>query len=290
MITPAQWQEHGETILVGNDRIFVRRSGQGPVLLLLHGFPTSSWDWAELWPALVDRHCVIAFDFLGFGRSDKPRDGDYRLAHQADIAEAVLAHFDVARYALIAHDYGDTVAQELLARQAEGHARAELRAAVLLNGGLFPETHRPLLLQRLLLGPFGPLVARLSSYSRFAESLRRICVRPWAEEDLREHWQLLVRAGGKRILHKLIRYMDERQRCRARWVGALQDTRLPVRVIDGLDDPISGAHMLARYYQLVPNADAIGLAGVGHYPQVEAPDDVLAAIGDFLQETPAGAA
>ncbi len=290
MISPAQWQEGGETIVVGKDRIFVRAAGEGAAVLLLHGFPTSSWDWAACWPALMDRHHVIAFDFLGFGRSDKPRDGDYRLAHQADIAEAVLSHFGVTRYALVAHDYGDTVAQELLARQSEGATKAELRAVVLLNGGLFPETHRPLLLQRLLLGPLGPLVARLSSYRRFADNLRRICIRPWTDEDLREHWRLLLRADGQRILHKLIRYMDERRRFRTRWVGALQHTRLPVRVIDGLDDPISGAHMLARYCELVPNADVVGLSGVGHYPQVEAPDGVLAAIGDFLQQVPVGAA
>ncbi len=282
MTSVADWQAGGETIVVGGDRIFVRTAGDGAPLLLLHGFPTSSWDWAALWPTLVRRHRVIAFDFLGFGLSDKPIAGDYRLAHQADIAEAVLAHFGVTQYSLIAHDYGDTVAQELLARQHEGSATSDLRAAVLLNGGLFPETHRPLLLQRLLLGPFGPLIARLSSYRRFADNLRHICVRPWAEDDLREHWQLLVRGNGQRLLPKLIGYMDERRRFRARWVGALQHTTIPVRVIDGLDDPISGAHMVARYRELVPNADAIGLPSVGHYPQVEAPDDVLAAIGDFF--------
>jgi pimeloyl-ACP methyl ester carboxylesterase len=252
---------------------------------LLHGFPTSSWDWAALWPALVARHRVIAFDFLGFGLSDKPRDGDYTIAHQADIAEAVLAHHGVDRYALLAHDYGDTIAQELLARQLDGTGKATLQAAVLLNGGLFPETHRPVLLQRLLIGPLGPLVARLSNYRGFASTLRRICTRPWAEIELRGHWQLLIRADGRRILPKLIRYMDERRRHRARWVGALQRTTVPVRVIDGLEDPISGAHMVARYRELILDPDVIGLPGVGHYPQVEAPEEVVAAIGDFFERS-----
>ena len=286
MTSRHDWEHGGAWRVVNGQRIFVRDGGvaqRTEALLLLHGFPTSSWDWAALWPALCSRHRVIAFDFLGFGLSDKPADGPYTIGHQADIAEALLVQLGVRDVSLLAHDFGDTVAQELLARQRDGSASIPLRRVVLLNGGLFPETHRPVLLQTLLIGPFGPLVARLSNYRGFARNLRRICVQPWRDEELRGHWELLHRGNGTRVLPKLIRYMEERRRHRARWVGALQQTAVPVRVIDGLDDPISGAHMLARYRELVPDADAIGLTGVGHYPQVEAPDEVLAAIGDFFE-------
>lgn len=285
MLSSDDWERGGAWRVINGQRIFVRDGGDAAsahTLLLLHGFPTSSWDWAALWPTLCSTHRVIAFDFLGFGRSDKPASCPYTIGHQADIAEALLAALGVHEVSLLAHDFGDTVAQELLARQLDGSGKIGLRRVVLLNGGLFPETHRPVLLQKLLIGPLGPLVARLSNYRGFARNLRRICVRPWREDELRGHWDLLVRANGTRVLPTLIRYMDERRRHRARWVGALQKTTVPVRVIDGLDDPISGAHMLARYRELVPKADTIGLPGVGHYPQVEAPDEVLAAIGDFF--------
>lgn len=277
MESAADWQAGGGYLGFAGRSVFFRRGGSGPTLLLIHGFPTSSWDWARLWPQLTAGHDVIAFDLLGFGRSDKPGDGDYRITRQADLAEAVLAHCRVTRCTVLAHDYGDTVAQELLARHNEGGTRLVLERVVLLNGGLFPETHRPVLLQTLLAGPFGPLVARLSTYRRFAGNLRRICTRPLAEDELREHWRLLVRDDGLRILPRLIGYMRERRLHRARWVGALQHARIPVRVIAGLDDPISGAHMLARYRELIPDADIVGLPGVGHYPQIEAPDAVLAA-------------
>jgi len=230
---------------------------------------------------LTRNHDVIAFDLLGFGLSDKPAHGDYRITRQADLAEAVLAHCGINRCRVLAHDYGDTVAQELLARQNEGGTHLRIERLALLNGGLFPETHRPVLLQKLLFGPFGPAVARLTRYPRFAGNLRRICARPLAEDELREHWRLLLRADGLRVLPKLIGYMRERREHRARWVGALQHARIPIRVINGLDDPISGAHMVARYRELVPDADIVGLPGVGHYPQIEAPDEVLAAVADF---------
>jgi pimeloyl-ACP methyl ester carboxylesterase len=77
---------------------------------------------------------------------------------------------------------------------------------------------------------------------------------------------------------KLIGYMAERREHRERWVGALCKTKVPVRLIDGLVDPISGAHMVARYRELVPNPDIVELPGVGHYPQLEAPDKVVTAI------------
>ena len=78
--------------------------------------------------------------------------------------------------------------------------------------------------------------------------------------------------------------MAERRVHRARWVGALQDSAVPIRLINGLDDPISGAHMVARYRELVPHRDVIELAGVGHYPQLEAPAQVVSAALPFLKD------
>lgn len=76
-------------------------------------------------------------------------------------------------------------------------------------------------------------------------------------------------------MHKLIRYMAERKRYRARWVGALQQAAIPIRLINGAFDPISGRHMTERYRELIPNPDVILLEQIGHYPQTEAPALVL---------------
>jgi pimeloyl-ACP methyl ester carboxylesterase len=76
-------------------------------------------------------------------------------------------------------------------------------------------------------------------------------------------------------MHRLIRYMPEREAQRERWVAAMQRCGLPLRVIDGAADPISGAHMVARYRQLIPAPDTVLLDDIGHYPQDEAPELVL---------------
>lgn len=282
MIAVEDWAASGEIIRWRGHRVFVRATGAGEPLLLIHGFPTASWDWHRLETALAGQYRLIMFDLLGFGLSDKPVDGDYRIAAQADLAEAVIAHFGVSDCCVLAHDYGDTVAQELLARQSEG-SRWTLRQLALLNGGLFPETHRPRLIQRLLASPMGGLIARLTNYPRFAANMRRICRQPWSDAELAALWSLLQRQHGLRVMPKLIGYMAERRRHRERWVGALVRSAIPIRLINGLDDPISGAHMVQRYRELVPNPDVVELTDVGHYPQLEAPTAVATALQAFLR-------
>lgn len=254
-----------------------------PFLLLIHGFPTSSWDWSALWPALEAHFRLAALDMLGFGLSEKPTDIRYSILHQADLQEALLERLGVGEAHILAHDYGDTVAQELLARHNEGSLSFSIKSLCFLNGGLFPERHRALLMQKLALTPLGPLIARMMSRARFAATFDRI-LGPHtkaSDNEIEAHWSLLNESGGRRILHKLMRYIPERVRNRERWVGAMKSARAPMRLIDGGADPISGAHMHARYLEEIPQPDAVLLENIGHYPHAEAPEAVLSAFLDF---------
>lgn len=95
---------------------------QAQPLLLIHGFPSASWDWHRLWAPLAERYRLIACDMLGFGYSAKPRGHAYSLLEQADLQQALLAHLGERRPVhVLAHDYGDSVAQELIARRQEGN-------------------------------------------------------------------------------------------------------------------------------------------------------------------------
>ena len=278
-MTPDEWRARGECFEWRGQRIFWRAEGTGEVVLAVHGFPTASWDWWPIWPALVERYRVLTLDMIGFGFSAKPKDFAYSIMAQADLFEALLAREGVTEYRLLAHDYGLTVAQELLARAEDPARTPRPIVACLLNGGAFPETHRAALVQKLLASPLGPLVAKLSSYKLFAKNMKRIWgSRPIPDEELRGMWQLASANEGMAVMPKLIGYIAERRKHRERWVGALVKTRVPVRLIDGLVDPISGAHMVARYRELVPNPDVVELPGVGHYPQLEAPEAVRDAV------------
>lgn len=268
--------ESGRLSFAGHS-LFARHAGSGEALLLIHGFPTSSRDWDKVWPQLAQRFELHAIDMLGFGQSDKPADFDYSVSASADQWQALVESRGLSSVRILAHDYGNTVAQELLARQLEGRLPFHIHSISFLNGGLFPEATFPLLLQKALLSPLGPLLARLSSERSFVASMRRICAQPPAAAELHEHWNLLARAGGRRVLPKIIRYIRERRQYRQRWVGALQQANIRLCLIDGLEDPISGASIVRRWRELLPAAPVVELDGVGHYPQWEAPDRVLTA-------------
>ncbi|TMQ23252.1 MAG: alpha/beta fold hydrolase [Deltaproteobacteria bacterium] len=290
-MSPAAWRTAGDSIAWRGHRIFYREQGDGEPLLLLHGFPTSSWDWRHVWDELARSYRVIALDYLGFGFSDKPADGPYSVFTYADQAEAVLAHLGVARMHVLAHDLGDTVAQELLARDRErsGRGYAELASVCLLNGGIFPEVHRPRRAQRLLDSPIGFLVARLSDRKRFGRGLAAVFgprTQP-SEAELDGFWECASAGNGLRNYHRLIRYMRERRRHRERWVGPLLGGEVPLSFINGHLDPVSGKHVVDRLRELVPGAEIHDLPEIGHYPQTEAPAEVLRAYTAFRQRVAA---
>ncbi len=110
------WESTGERCDTPHGSVWYRDTGvpvggdsDAPAVLVLHGFPSSSFDWRHVLPALSARHRVVLFDFLGFGLSDKP-DRRYSIELQADAAEAVIAATELARVHLVSHDMGDTVA------------------------------------------------------------------------------------------------------------------------------------------------------------------------------------
>lgn len=291
-ISLADWRAAGSAFTYRGHEIFVRTGGDWssdqPALVLIHGFPTASWDWAHQWEALCERYRVATLDMIGFGFSDKPRDYDYSIMDQADLFEAWLAKLGVSEAHILAHDYGDTVAQELLARhidrKASGEAGLRLQSVCFLNGGLFPEQHRATFTQRLLHSPLGPVVSSLMTRKRFAKGLSEVFgpdTQP-SSEEVDAFWTLATERGGMPAIgHKLIRYIAERRVNRDRWVGALIESPVPLRVIDGALDPVSGAHMVAHYRLLIPSPDTVLIDDVGHWPQLEAPTRVLDAFLDF---------
>ena len=271
------WRAQGRTFDFNGHAIRYWEAGEGEPLLLIHGFPSASWDWNKLWQPLAGRYRVIACDMLGFGDSAKPRKHAYRILEQADLQQALLAHLDVRQpLHLLVHDYGNSVGQELLARHLEG--RIQLASLVFLNGGLFPETHRPVLSQKLLLSPLGGFFGRFFDRDKLVANFAKVFgprTQP-SEEELDAFWSLIACNDGPKVMHRLIHYILDRREHRERWVGAMQRTSVPLRLIDGPVDPISGAHMVERYRQLIPRPDTVMLDGIGHYPQTEAPEQVLA--------------
>lgn len=286
---PQAWRQSGRFFRHGEHQIFFHEAGSGPTVLLIHGFPTSSWDWHRIWEPLSEHYRLIAADMIGFGLSDKPAPYRYSIFDQADLQETLLTQLGIERCHILAHDYGDTVAQEMLARYAERRARGAksliLDSICFTNGGLFPEAQRPLRIQKLLAGPLGGLLARALGRSAFNRSMRRIFAPHTypSDEELSAHWSLLQHNGGRQVIHRVIRYLHERKKHRQRWVEPLQYPIIPLCFLVGSLDPISGHWMARRYCELVPRPDVVELAGVGHYPALEAPRNVVSSYREFVE-------
>src|SRR6185312_8290586 len=192
----------------------------------------------------------------------------YSLLEQADLIEAMWAAQGIEETVLVAHDYGVSVAQELLARAAEGRLGVGLRALHLLNGGLYPELHRPQPVQTALLDPEqGPRISELVTEELFIAGLRPTFAEHYdAATDSADIWAATSNQGGERIGHLLIRYIADRERHGARWTGALEATGVPLRFVWGMLDPVSGAHMAERIRERLPQAPFTALADVSHWP------------------------
>ncbi len=276
------WRLTGRRVTLAGQEIFVRVSGSGPALLFLHGFPTSSYDFTQVIGALEKEFQCIAFDFAGFGDSEPLAQPDYQ--QQTNIALALLTHLGIVKTVLVAHDYGVTVAQEMLARKQQGRlSDLAIAGVVLLNGGLDANQIRPLAIQRLLLSPLGlvlgPFLVRRSTFER---AMRRILVR-FERFDIVQHWQAVTVRGSHQRVHQTIQYMNERRRYRQRWVAALANEKTPLALAWGERDPISGTPMLQWAKGLRPDAQVLALE-VGHYPQIEATEEVAAFVERFAAD------
>ncbi|MDT5064597.1 MAG: hypothetical protein QOK02_752 [Mycobacterium sp.] len=286
-----RWQAAGQYVdYLGFDifyRVDGRPIGEAPVLLLIHGYPFNSFDWALIWPTLVERFTVIAPDMIGMGFSDKPVTYEYTVTDHADMHEALLARLKVDSCHVLAHDLGDSVGQELLARYEAGdHAYGApiIESITWLNGGLFNEAYRPRLLQKLMSRtPLGDMTSRFQGtpvsrriVDRTLDEMFGPNTKPSARMYDQFH-QILDYNDGGRVTHKVGRFVTDRYRFRNRWVRAMRETLVPMRLIDGPIDPNSGKHMADRYREVIPNPDIVMLADdIAHWPQIEAPEAVLA--------------
>jgi len=243
-----------------------------PALLLIHGFPTSSWDWSWMWDDLATRFRLYACDMIGFGLTDKPRGREILLMEQADLQEALLAELGVGEAHVLAHDYGVSVAQELIARANENALSFGLKSVCFLNGGLFPAHHRALFIQKVAAGPFGFLVSAAMGRAQLEKSFDRVFgpeTKP-SQAELDGHWQFIREQNGHRLTHRLMRYIPQRREHAARWAGALDEARAPLAMVNGGADPISGRHLYTAFTERLPKAYGVLLDDIGHYPQTEA--------------------
>lgn len=293
------WQAAGCTLQapVNGLRVFCRDVGSASAspertLLLLHGFPESSYSYHKVLPGLAGRfERVVLFDFIGYGFSDKPAAGyAYSLFEQADLALHVWRALGVRGGHLLSHDMGDSVATELAARQVGGTLPAWFSAGLLsftfTNGNMVLDLAKLRAGQKLLLSPLGPLASRLASRGPFERTVRSAHgPATLGAQDIDELWQATCLQDGHRKNHLVIRYLEDRARFeKTRWLPALSQVSQPVHISWGEADAVAPVRV-ARYLkdQVCPRARLTLLPGVGHFCQLSDPEPWLASVLAFYE-------
>ena len=280
------WQQGGRWMSWRGQRVFYRKSGQGPALLLVHGYPVGSYDWHEIYESLQRYFTVIAPDMLGHGFSDKPLDGDYSLSAHAQMHDSLLQHLGIKRCQVMACDLGVSVSQEMLALRQGDPSLPRIDGLILLNGGVCPDAYQPRWIQRLMLTRLGPWLGSNVPRSMFVSTISSLYQGDAALPSaalLEDFWALYCHGQGQAVAHRVGAFWHERKALSERLLGALLASQIRLCLINGSADPNSGEHMVKAFLKYMPNADVKRLPGVGHWPQIQSPEHVLIKSLRFMQ-------
>ena len=266
-----------------------------PVLLLIHGWPTSSIDWFEVANQLSTRFRVCALDFPGYGFSDKPQGWGYSLNRDEELIEFFLSQVIGAETAvLVAHDRGDSVALLHAARCAEGRSAVRLEHLVLSNGNIFLPLSSLTEAQRLILDPeSGPQIVAALTPTQLAEAMGVSTFTPPRKAGDPEVEALAATFGhadGVKVLHETIQYLVERSKDEQKWLTMLAEAQFPVTMIWGLNDTVApprvASYVWNEYLMLRPGPNRLYfIPDANHYLQNDRPAAFVKVLLDALQST-----
>lgn len=279
------WQNKGEIISVNNRNIFVIDTininlntieNQKKTLVILHGYPTSSFDYYKVLPELSKHYRVVIHDHLGFGFSDKPLKYSYSLIEQADIALQLWKQLSLTNVTLLAHDYGTSIATEILARQNKKQINLQIDELILCNGSMHIELSKLRTIQKLLKNKItGKWVAKLTNYTIFKKNMRNVYFDKTkaTEAELKEMWLQLEQNNGRKIIHFLSNYINERYYFWHRWIGALKETNIKTKIIWAKNDPVAVAAIANLLATEIANNNLYLIKNCGHFPMLEKPEE-----------------
>ena len=277
---PEDWRNKGKFITVFGRKIFVIDTGENKeTLAILHGYPTSSYDYYKVLPALSEKYNVIIHDHLGFGFSDKPLEYSYSLIEQSDVALQLWKQLGLKKITLLAHDYGTSVATEILAKINKQQVDLEVSNLILCNGSMHIELSQLRTIQKLLKNKItGKWVAKLASYSIFKKNISNVYFdkSQVTEEELNAMWFQLQYKNGRKVIHFISNYLNERYFFWYRWIGALKETQIPTKIVWAKNDLVAVAAIAKLLSKEIPNNDLFWIENCGHFPMLEKPKEWVA--------------
>jgi pimeloyl-ACP methyl ester carboxylesterase len=284
---------HYRTATVDGVKVFYREAGpaDGPVLLLLHGFPTSSHMFRNLIPLLADRYHVIAPDYPGFGESDAPdhKKFAYKFQHFTDIVDGLLGQIGVNKYTMYVMDYGAPVGYRLALKHPE-----RVTGLIVQNGNAYEEGLRefwnPIRAywktgaqkeREALYGLVKPEITKFQ-YTDGVSDLSRISPDNWVIDQAG-----LDRPGNRDIQMDLFLDYGTNVPLYPKFQAFFRDRKPPTLIVWGKNDKIFPAEGATPYLRDLPDAE-LHLLDTGHFALEDRLDEIVPLIRSFLDRKVAG--
>jgi len=280
-LTSKKWEKLGKYTKVFDRTIFMidsenQSDSKKETLVILHGYPTSSYDYHKVLPQLAKKYRVILHDHLGFGFSEKPLDFSYSLIEQADIALQLWKQLSLKKVVLLAHDYGTSVCTEIIARHNKQQINLQIDKLILSNGSIHIEFSKLRTIQKLLKNKYtGKWVAKLTNYPIFKKNMRNVYFDKTkvTDEELKEMWLQLEYNNGRNVIHLLSNYINERYCFWHRWVGALKETSINTTIIWAENDPIAIPKIAELLHKEISDNKIFWMKNCGHFLMLEQPKE-----------------
>jgi len=256
--------------------------GEGPAVVLVHGTPTWSFLYRDLIADLTaNGYRCIAMDHIGYGLSDKPTDWVYTPQAHSENVTRLLDHLDIEDATLVVHDVGGPIGLGAAITDPDRFDRLVIFNTWMWSLDDNPKVQR---LSKVIAGPMGQYLYLKRNYSprkliplvfedksRLEDAAHEHYIRPFSAPDSRTGpWRTGTELAGSADYYD--RLWQQRE--------ALADKA--ALFIWGMDDPTFQPEDLERWQTVFPDASVLSLAGVGHFPQEEAPAQVRNAVRDFL--------
>ncbi len=281
-----KWRSEGETVELLGTKIWYH--DQGPktddAVFIVHGYPGSSWDFSDVVDRIGSDTRTVVMDERGFGLSEKPMDGDYQsnftLLRQADLFDALADHLGLKSILLVAHDMGQTVGLELMARFEEGRTPFRIRHAILLDGSTLVDMIEPTEFQKQALAAPSTALPEEMAWkdicNLFPETFSK---ETKARDDFDEIVTCMAHQiyynQGSRIVGPIVHYLKERAEDFNRWSRTFFEFKAaPMTVIWGEQDPVALIAMADRVKKNRPVTDLYKYPDSGHWPSIEFPDRI----------------
>ena len=287
----AKWRSEGQTVELLGKQIWYH--DQGPktddAVFIVHGYPGSSWDFQGVVERIGPDTRTVVMDMRGFGLSEKPLDGNYQenftLQLQADLYDALAQHLGLKTVLLVAHDMGQSVGLELMARFEESRTPFRIRHAILLDGSTLIDMIQPTPFQLEALNK--PAVA-LPEDMAWDDIMKAPAPEAYSKESqARDDFNELITCQahqiyinhGSRTIGAIVHYLKERKENFGRWSRTFFNfNHAPLSVIWGEQDPVAVIAMADRVKKERPVTDLYKYPDCGHWPSIEWPDRIGDAI------------